>query len=111
MRLDLLARVTDPPDRIRCVIGDEQRSIGCNGHTHWASPNLTVGKRKTREEIFVLAARLSALVQRHANHLVACAHTPIPGPMLRREDVTLIFCGKLPAFIEGQCKRGVVWLQ
>jgi hypothetical protein len=49
----MVQKVTVTRHRIRSVVADEQRSIGCNGHTHRASLDLTIPKHKTRKEILV----------------------------------------------------------
>jgi hypothetical protein len=49
--------------------------------------------------------------QGHANHFVPRGHGPVPRPVFRRENFTLILLGKFVALVERQLQRGIMGLQ
>src|SRR5271155_707654 len=97
-----LSRIADSPDRVRTVVADQQRTIGRHGHAYRTSPHVAIRQDEPGEEVFILAAGMSGLVQRHADHLIAHAHRSVPGAVLGRENVSLVLGRKLLAFIEGK---------
>src|ERR1700675_2134700 len=57
-------RVTDSPDRIRPVVGYEQRSVLSYGDADRPPPHVSVVDHKSSHKIFILAAGPGCLVQR-----------------------------------------------
>ena len=66
---------------------------------------------KTGHEILIFAAGMSSLMQRYADQLVAHANGPVPGAMLGRKKVPLIFRWELFAIIEGDSDLCIVRIQ
>src|SRR5690242_20844808 len=71
-------RINNAPDGIRTVVGEEQRTVWSYRDTDRASPHLAVVEDEARDEIFVLAAGPSSLVQGDADHFVAGADGTVP---------------------------------
>src|SRR6266481_7855211 len=109
--LRVAARVADPPDGIRAVIGDKQRAIRGHGDADGASPDVAVVYYKPGDEVLVLAAGTAGLVHGDANHFIAGADGAVPGAVFGGEDIAAIFSGKLGAFIEGDFERSIVGLE
>src|ERR1700682_2822710 len=107
----LSADVADPPDRVRAVVGHQQRAIERGGNAYGTAPYLTVREHESGQEVLVFSASLPGLVQRHADNLVAGANGLVPRAMLGGEDVSFVFIGELRALVEGNLQRGVVWLE
>src|SRR5678816_3931843 len=106
-----LAGVADPPDRVRRIVADQQRTVRRDRHANRTAPYLAAIEHEPGEKILVLAARLSALVQRHADHFVASARGAVPGAVLGRENVAAIIGGKLRAVVERQLQGRAMRLQ
>ncbi len=56
----LFARIGHPPDGVRAVVGDQQRSILGHGDAHRTAPHLAVGKHEAGEEVFIFSRGLAA---------------------------------------------------
>src|SRR5438105_9899955 len=95
----LLARVTDSPNRIRSIVGDEQRTIAAHGNTDRASPDIAVVGCEAGQEVLIFSCG-SSLLERHPDHFIARALVAVPGAMLGSEDVAVIFAGELVALIK-----------
>src|ERR1700675_2108738 len=72
------ARVADAPDRIRAVVGYEQRSVLSYGDADRPAPHVSIVDHKSSHKIFILAAGPGCLVQRYADHFISGAHRPVP---------------------------------
>src|SRR4030095_1778443 len=66
---------------------------------------------ESSKKFLILPARMSSLVQRHANHFISRSRRPVPRAMLGCENISLIFSSELLALIEGHLQRRVMWLQ
>src|SRR5260370_37266017 len=84
----LFAHVTDSPDRIRAVIGDEQRTIAGHGNTDWTSPDIAVVGCEAGQEVFVFSCGFS-LLNRHADHFIARALATVPVAVFVSADVAV----------------------
>src|SRR4029078_12018936 len=100
----------DPPDRIRCVIGHQQRAVPRDRDAHRPSPHLAVGRDEAGQKDLVIAGRARP-AHRHAKHAVAGAQRPVPRPVLGGEDVAVVLGGELLAVVEQHLQRGAVRLQ
>src|ERR1019366_2492847 len=99
-KIPLFPRITYSPDRIRRIVSYQQRAVRSHRHPDRTPPNLSIGKHEAGEKVLVFAACLSRLMQGHADDFVSHADAPVPRAMLRREDVALIFRGKLLTLVE-----------
>src|SRR5271168_1245053 len=106
-----LPGVADSPDRVRTVVAHQQRTIRSHGYTYGTSPDVAIRQYEAGEEVFILTAGMSGLMQRHADHLIAHTHCLVPGTVLGGENVSLVLCRELLAFIEGKLQGGVMGLQ
>src|SRR5260370_16133324 len=104
------AGVGHPPDRIRSVVGDEERAIGGHRYAHRPGPDLAVGRRKAGDKILVGAGGLTVF-HGHADDFITRAVRAVPGTVLRCENLALVFGRELIAFVEGDFQRRIVWLQ
>src|SRR5271167_2937672 len=98
-----MADMGDAPQRAVAVLGDEQRSIVCDSYTHWTAPDAVVVHYEPSEKVVVFAGR-NAVINSHANYLVACARTPVPGAVEGRENVSAIFRRKCRQTVCGRVK-------
>src|SRR6202044_1015194 len=103
--------VTNAPDGVRSVVGDQQRSVLSHGDADRPSPDVPVVEHKAGQEILVLTARPVCLVHRHADHFISTAYGSIPRTMLRGENVASIFRRELSAFIKRHRELSIVRLQ
>src|SRR5262245_10042603 len=103
---NLLARVRNPPDRLRSIVSDEQRPVGADGDADRSAPDLAIGCDESREEVLELPCRF-ALFERHADHVVAGTARAIPRSMLRRKRIAAKFLGKLASVVKGHAERRV----
>src|SRR6266568_2856449 len=100
----LLAHVTDSPDRIRAVVGDEQRTIAAYGNTDRPSPDIAVVGCEAGQKVLIFSCGFS-LLEWHADHFIARALTPVPGAVFGGEDIPVIFAGELVALVENHFQR------
>src|SRR6266852_5377743 len=89
-RVPSLPAIADPPDRVRSVVAHQQRAIRTHRYAYRPSPHVAVREHEACQEVFVLAAGVAGLVQRHADYLVAHAHRLVPRAVLGGENVSLI---------------------
>ena len=68
------AGVNNAPDGIRTVITDQHRSILSHRDPHRSSPDVPIVDHESGQEILVLAAGMTGLVQGHAYHFISGAH-------------------------------------
>ncbi len=101
--------VAHAPDRVRAVVGDQQRAIGRDRHADRATPDIAVGQYKAGQEVLVLAGRRvrsgaaarESLRSRRDGlrfHEPCCAAKMSP----------LVLRRKLLAFVEHHLQRGIV---
>src|SRR4051794_38834601 len=88
------AGVSDAPNGLRAVVGDQQRAIGRDRDAYRAAPHVFAIYHKTGHEVFILARGFAGLMQRDADELVADARGAIPGAVFGGEDVTFVFARK-----------------
>src|SRR5580704_2558774 len=103
--------MTNTPYRARTIIAHQQRTIRRSRYTNRSSPDAFVVHDEPGKEVLILSARMTSLVQRHANDLVTGARRSVPGSMLGCEDVSFILRRELVAVVEGHLQRCIVRLQ
>ena len=86
-----------------------------DGDAHRTAPDIPVIDHETGEKIVVLAGR-NPVIQTHADHLVGGARAPVPGAVLRGENIAAILGGERGAAgfgrgIKRHLQRGRVSLQ
>src|SRR5690349_2823820 len=74
----------DPPDRVRHVVGDDQRAARIDRDPDRPSPRLAVAVQEAGHDIDRLAGRL-AVAERHEDHAVADRLVAVPAAMLADE--------------------------
>ncbi len=83
------SRVAHPPDGVRAVVGDQQRSIFGHGDADRPTPHLAAGENEAGEEVFIFSCSLAALHGK-GDHFIAAARIPVPRTMLGREGPAVI---------------------
>src|SRR5690348_9618622 len=96
--------VSDTPDGVRAVVGDEQGAVFPDGDSHRAAPYASFRGDEPGHEIFILPGRLPIL-HRHANHLVAVAPGAVPRPVLGGEEVVVVILRELASRIKSEVQR------
>ncbi len=99
-----VSRGANPPNRVVGVVGNQKRAIRSDGYGNRASPDVLIVYDEPGHEILVFTCGVSGLMQRYADHLIANANRPVPGAMLGRKNIPLIFRRELFAIIERQSK-------
>ena len=85
----LFSCVTDPPDGVRGVVGNQQRAVRSSGDRNRPPPDIAIVDDETGHEVFTFTTGMSTLMQRHTDQLVAHTNGPVPGAMLGREKISL----------------------
>src|SRR5260370_40276811 len=65
------ARVADAPDRVRAVIGYQQRSVLGYGDADRPSPHVSIVDHKTGDKICIFAAGPACLVNSDSDHFLS----------------------------------------
>src|SRR3989441_1850737 len=105
--IGLLACVADTPNGIGAVIRHHQRTVLGDSDSNGSAPDPPLRRHETGEKVLVFPA-CAAVLQRHANYLVPCAHSPVPRAMLRGEDISPIFRRELLAVVKCHLERGIM---
>src|SRR5712692_1061061 len=105
--IGLLACVADTPNGIGAVIRHHQRTLLGDSDSNGSAPDLPLRRHETGEKVLVFPA-CAAVLQRHANYFVPCAHGPVPRAMLRGEDISPIFRRELLAVVKCHLEGGIM---
>src|SRR5262249_34129566 len=104
-----LARVLDPPDGPRAVVGDHQRAVLVRRDADGTAPDIAGRGDEPDEEVLILARRLT-VAEREPDDLVAGPPLPVPRPVERREPVVAVTRREAVAVVERHVERGGVGL-
>src|SRR5712671_3048962 len=99
--------VGDPPDRAAGVVGDEQGAVLGDRERGGAPPDLGALLARRPEaggEILVIAFR-PAILERHADDLVASRFRAVPRALQRDESMTLVFGRELLRLVEDEVQQ------
>src|SRR6202035_5600029 len=95
----LFTCVAHAPDGLVAVVGEIQRSVFCHHHRHRTAPSVAIWRYESGDEILVHPAGM-AIVQRHADNLIARARGAVPRSMLGAEQIPAIVLRELSAVVE-----------
>src|SRR5438874_11055673 len=101
-----LPGVAHSPDRAVGVLGEKEAAIFHDCDSHRSTPNISIGRDKTGNEVFVIAARFAGrVIKWDAHNLVTGALRSVPRAVKCRENIAFVFAGKLIARVKTQIER------